>query len=209
MMKRFVISLSILCTLMLTHSATAQTLEEQLRGQLSDTRSQLQNLQDQQAQWQAQKATLEQERDEARKALTETKNELASKQSLAGRDASELTRERAARTADDATLQQQHQTLAQLKAQMQVQDARDADLTSQLKVAQDQVATCTAKNVRLYKVGNEILDAYSHIGVRTVLSSREPFAQSSRVKLENAAQGYGDQLYEQRYDPNAVSTKKP
>ncbi len=208
-MKRFVISLSILCLLMLTHAATAQTLEEQLRSQLGDARSQLQNLQDQQAQWQAQKATLEQERDEARKALAAAKNELASKQSTASRDASELTRERAARAAGDATMQQQHQTLAQLKAQMQAQDARAADLAGQLKVAQGQVTTCTAKNVRLYKVGSEILDAYSHMSVRTVLSSREPFAQSARVKLDNAAQGYGDQLYEQRYDPNAASTKKP
>jgi chromosome segregation ATPase len=208
-MKRFWISAIILCSLFTATHAGAQTLEEQLRSQLADTRSQLQDLQGQQAQWQAQKAQLEQERDAARKALDDAKAQLAKRQSGSSADVAELASERAAREQAQAQVQPLQKQLAQATAQAQAQQQHDNDLATQLSTTQTQVGTCTAKNQQLYQIGNEILDAYSHIGFGTVLASREPFAASERVKLENAAQAYGDKLYGQRYDPRAVSVKKP
>jgi chromosome segregation ATPase len=208
-MKRLLISVSVLCALLMATHVSAQTLEEQLRSQLADARSQLQDLQGQQAQWQAQKAQVEQERDAARKVADDAKAQLARNQSGSSADAAALTSERSAREQAQAQVQLLQKQLATADAKEHDQEGRGNDLATQLSTAQAQVTTCTAKNLQLYKVGNEILDAYSHMGLGTVLASREPFAASERVKLENAAQAYGDQLYEQRYDPRAVSVKKP
>ena len=208
-MKRLLIGFSLLCALVIAPLAHAQTLEEQLRTQLADTRSQLQDLQGQLAQSQAQKTQLEQERDAAHKELDAAKAQLAAKHSNVSQDASALASERAAREQAQAQLQQLQKQVAEVQAQEHDQEGHSSDLATQLSAAQAQVGTCTAKNQRLYKIGNEILDAYSHMSIGTVIASREPFAASERVKLENAAQAYGDQLYGQRYDPRAISVKKP
>jgi chromosome segregation ATPase len=208
-MKRLLISATVLGTLLIATHAGAQTLEEQLRSQLADARSQLQDLQGQQAQWQAQKAQLEQERDAARKTADDAKAQLAKNQSGSSADAAELASERTANAQAQAQVQQLQKQVAEANAKEQAQQDRGNDLATQLSTAQTQVGTCTARNQQLYKVGNEILDAYSHIGLGTVLASREPFAAGERVKLENAAQGYGDQLYQQRYDPRQTNVKKP
>ncbi|GFZ88036.1 hypothetical protein [Dyella caseinilytica] len=208
-MKRLLITAAILCSLLVATHASAQTLEEQLRSQLADVRSQLQDLQGQQAQWQAQKAQLEQERDAARKALDDAKAQLAKNNASTSQDASALASERAAHEQAQAQVQQLQKQVADANAKERDQEEHGTDLATQLNTAQAQVGTCAAKNQQLYTIGSEILDAYSHIGLGTVLASREPFAASERVKLENAAQAYGDKLYEQRYDPRAASVKKP
>jgi chromosome segregation ATPase len=208
-MKRLLIGAIVLCASLMAACASAQTLEEQLRSQLADTRSQLQDLQGQQAQWQAQKAQLEQQRDAARKDADAAKAELARNKSGSTQDAAALGAARTAQQQAEAQVQQLQKQVADADAKAHVQQERDNDLATQLNTAQAQVGTCTAKNQQLYQIGNEILDAYSHIGLGTVLASREPFAASERVKLENTAQAYGDRLYGQRYDPRAVNVKKP
>jgi colicin import membrane protein len=52
-------------------------------------------------------------------------------------------------------------------------------------------------------VGQEVISAYESIDMSDVVSSRQPFAAKSRVKLETAAQSFGDRLYEQRFDPRS------
>jgi len=84
-----------------------------------------------------------------------------------------------------------------------LKQARNTTLTTQLDAAHKELATCTARNEALYTIGNEVVDAYAHVDMGTIVASRQPFAASARVKLENAAQGYGDRLYEQRYRPAA------
>jgi chromosome segregation ATPase len=187
----------------------AQTLEQQLRQQLADTRSQLQDLQGQQAQWQAEKAKLEQERDAARKDADAAKAELGKSHATPPQDTAALASERAARQQAEADVQRLQKAVADANAKAHAQAQQESDMAAQWHDAQQQVATCTAKNQQLYKVGNEILDAYSHMTLGKVMASREPFAASERVKLDNAAQAYGDRLYEQRYDPRATPTPKP
>jgi DNA repair exonuclease SbcCD ATPase subunit len=131
--------------------------------------------------------------------------------SSSSRDTSALASERDAHQQAEAQVQQLRKQVADADAKEHAQEVQNGDLAGQLSQAQAQVGTCTAKNKQLYQIGNEILDAYSHVSLGTVLASREPFAASARVKLENAAQGYGDQLYQQRYDPKAATSnvKKP
>src|SRR5262249_32556030 len=90
-----------------------------------------------------------------------------------------------------------------LLAESRTQDAQRKQAQSELKTRDAQLQTCTAKNVQLYKVGHDILDAYEHIDLGTFMKARQPFAQSARVKYDEIAQQYGDQLYEGRSDPNA------
>lgn len=207
-MKRFAILCCIACLLPVA-GVRAQSLEEQLRAQLRDARSQLQDLQGNQAQWQAQKATLEHERDQARQALATAQAELNKPQGPSARDVAALATERAARARAEVENKRLQAIIADHETKARELAGRSSGMATELGAVQAQVQRCTAKNQQLYAVANEILDAYSHIGVGTVLSSREPFAASARVKLDNAAQAYGDRLYEQRYDPRATVTEKP
>jgi chromosome segregation ATPase len=206
-MKRAATLAILLCTAF-AGSVHAQTLEEQLRSQLADARSQLQDLQGQQAQWQVEKAKLEQERDAARKDADAAKAQVSKHSAAPNVDAAALASERAAHAQSEAQVQRLQKAVADANARMQAQEQHGTDLGGQLNEAQAQVTACTAKNQQLYTIGNEILDAYSHMSVGQVLSSREPFAASERVKLDNAAQAYGDRLYEQRFDPRASSAVK-
>lgn len=192
----------------LAGSLHAQSLEEQLRGQLREARGQVQELQNEQAGWQAQKASVEGERDQARKALAQAQAELARYQSGAAGDGAALRGEREARQQAEAALAQGRASAAQDAAHLQEQQARNTSLSSELDAARHQLTTCTARNEALYQVGNEVVDAYAHIDLGAVVASRQPFAAAARVKLENAAQAYGDRLYEQRYRP-AAETAQP
>lgn len=208
-MKPFVILCGIACLLLPIASVSAQTLEEQLRTQLRDAHSQLQDLQGAQAQWQAQKAALEQERDQAHKALELAQAERSKSAAPAKQDVAALATERAGRERAEAEQKRLQAVIADSDAKVREQAGRSTGLATELGAAQVQVNHCMAKNQQLYTVGSEILDSYIHMDVGTMLSSRQPFAASARVKLENAAQAYGDRLYEQRDDPRAVSSATP
>jgi chromosome segregation ATPase len=190
-------------------SAQAQSLEEQLRTQLRETRGQLQDLQSEQAAWNAQKQGIQNERDQAHKELAQAQAELSKLRASAAGSGPELAAERSARQRAEAALQQAQRSGTDAAAKLQTQQARESTLTIELADAKNELNTCGSRNQQLYKVGQEILDAYAHMDMGTVLSARQPFAAAARVKLENAAQGYGDRLYEQRYVPGAVKGKQP
>lgn len=173
------------------------SLEEQLRSQLRDTRGQLQDLQSQQAQWQSQKTALEQERDQAKKALEQAQAELAKARGTSPA----LAAEKAGRQKAEEEARQAQSAYAQAAGQVKQQESRSSALGTQLAESQKQVEACSAKNEQLYKVGQEILDAYEHMDMGTLMSARQPFAASARVKLDNTAQAYGDRMYEQRFVP--------
>ena len=187
-----------MAALILAQDAFGQSLEEQLRTQLRDARGQLQEVQGQQASWQAQKAGIEGERDQARKALEQAQAELARLRAASG-DGKAVAAERGARQQAEAALQQARKDNADATAKLKEQQGRDGAAQAQLDEARQALGTCSARNQKLYEVGQEILDAYVHIDMGSVIGARQPFAASARVKLENAAQAYGDRLYEQRY----------
>ena len=197
-MKRiFGIAAIVLLGLAGNAQAQQQSLEEQLRAQLRDTRSQLQDLQGQQAQWQSQKSALEQERDQARKALEQAQAELTKARGTSPA----LAEEKSARLKAEEASRQTQAAYAQASNQIKQETSRRTALETELAQAHGQVEACAAKNAQLYKVGQDILAAYEHMDMGTMMSARQPFAASARVKLENAAQAYGDRLYEQRYVP--------
>lgn len=201
-MKRTLIAIALLATI---PSAFAQTasLESRLRDQLRETRTQLQDLQAQQSQWAAEKAALEKERDEAKKSA-ETAYAAPAKASGISAEASRaIAGERQRREAAEASLQRGKADMDASGVALRTAEAERGRLARELDLARGQVDSCTARNVQMYRVGQEVISAYENIDMSDVVSSRQPFAAKSRVRLEAAAQSFGDKLYEQRFDPRS------
>ncbi|MNY16222.1 hypothetical protein D3C86_1494770 [compost metagenome] len=56
-------------------------------------------------------------------------------------------------------------------------------------------------------MAKDILTAYEKIDVAEVMKIRQPFAGTARVKFEELAQGFGDELYKTQFDaPQAAIT---
>ncbi|UPG87510.1 hypothetical protein L2Y94_09200 [Luteibacter aegosomatis] len=201
-MKR---TLIVLVLLSIAPAAFAQTasLESRLRDQLRDTRRQLQDLQSQQAQWAAEKAALEKDRDAARQTAEAAQASARKAPGVSPEASRALAAERQRREAAEASLQRDRSDAESSVTALRSAQAERDRLAKELDTAKGQVDACTARNVRMYRVGQEVIAAYENIDAGDVFASRQPFAAKARVKLENAAQSFGDRLYEQRFDPRA------
>ncbi|MGH8780541.1 hypothetical protein [Paraburkholderia sp.] len=186
--------------------AHAQSIEDRLRSQLRTTTQQLRELQDTQAQSQADRAQVEQQRDKALADLKAAQSELAASKGKPDAQAAmqrELSAEKAAHAQDSQQLAKYRSAYEEQVAALRTRGAEQERQQGALKARAAQLQVCEAKNAQLYDVGQEVLSAYEHVGIGTIFSSREPFAQSARVKYDQIAQGYGDRLYAGKYDPRA------
>ncbi|HEY4352474.1 MAG TPA: hypothetical protein VGN31_14680 [Paraburkholderia sp.] len=200
------VSAALLCASLPVH-AQSGSLDDRLRAQLRSTVEQLRQLQDTQAQLQADKASAEQQRDKALADLKAAQGEIdAAKGKSGAQEQAErsLASERASHAKDSSELTKVKAAYDALLAESHTQDAQRKQAQGELKARDTQLQTCQAKNVQLYKVGHEILDAYEHVDLGTFMKTRQPFAESARVKYDEIAQQYGDQLYAGKYDPNAL-----
>jgi len=84
-------------------------------------------------------------------------------------------------------------------------EAERARLDGEVASQRGALARCESKNAQLYAAGQDILQAYEGLDVLGVMQARQPFAAQSRVKLEQIAQQYGDQLYQGRFDARQTS----
>ncbi|MBN3791671.1 hypothetical protein [Burkholderia sp. Ac-20353] len=187
-------------------SAGAQSIEDKLRGQLRSTVQELRQLQDAQAQLQAEKTAAEQQRDAA---LTQLKAAQAQAAAAKGESSGEaaakraLAQERSAREQDAQALAKYKSSYEDLLTVSRARDAQHTQMQTEISARDTQLKTCAAHNAELYRVGHEILDAYEHVGIGTFFASRQPFARAARVKYDDLAQRYGDALYAGKYDPAA------
>lgn len=192
--------------------AQEQSMEARLRAQLRTVTGQLQQAQNELAQFKTGTAAKPAAAPAEAEAL---RAELAQSQAL-------LAREREARSRRDAqfsTAQQQtRETLDKAGAQvaqfrgayselLKMARATESERQKLIQAAalhQVAIAQCTAKNQQLHAVGMEVVNAYEQLDMGSVLSARQPFAAQSRVKLEQIAQEFGDRLYEGKFDLRAV-----
>ena len=200
-MKRTLIAIALFAVLPQAIAQTA-SLESRMRDQLRETRTQLQELQARQSQWAAEKAALEKERDDAKKEA-ETARAAKSSSAVSPEASRALAAERQRREAAEASLQRGKADMDSSAVALRTAEAERARLAKELDAAKGQVDACTARNVQMYRVGQEVIAAYENIDMGDIVGSRQPFAAKSRVKLEAAAQSFGDRLYEQRFDPRA------
>ena len=91
--------------------------------------------------------------------------------------------------AQGAALAKSQAAYAAAAADAAAKAAADAQLSSELAAMTARNNSCVAANAVLFKLGNQILDAYSHKDdVFGVIANREPFIGFSRVQLQNTVQ---------------------
>ncbi|HEY4093040.1 MAG TPA: hypothetical protein VGN46_16115 [Luteibacter sp.] len=199
-MKRLLIVIA-LATAAPAVFAQQASLESRIRTQLSETRSQLQDLQAQQASWAAEKAQLEKERDAAKADADAARAEGKKGATVSPETTRALAAEKQRREAAEASAQKGKADADSAAVALRTAETERARLAKALDAANSQVDVCTARNVQMYRVGQDVIAAYENLDMSDVIASRQPFAAKARVKLETAAQAFGDKLYDQRFDP--------
>ncbi|MEO6678230.1 MAG: DNA repair protein [Pseudomonas sp.] len=190
--------------LLIAQGASAEGMEERLRTQLRSTTQQLQTLQSQQAQASAAQLAAQGEAKAAQAQIKQLTAELAKAkgvaEQLAGQQSSLQSQAQAQVAASSEQIGKFKKAYEELLVMARAKEAERAKLQGQLAERDTQVQQCSVKNQQMYGVAKEILAAYEKIDVAEVMKIRQPFAGSARVKFEELAQGFGDELYKTHYD---------
>ena len=191
-----------------------QSMEERLRAELRNVTAQLQQTRGELEVLKAKgvpvakaaPAAAAPASDGLKKELARSQSQLA--QERAQREKLGEQQQRSAAAAQEATanLAQLRQASEQLAATGKQIEAERARLDGEVASQRGALARCESKNAQLYAAGQEILQAYEGLNVLDVMQARQPFAAQSRVKLEQIAQQYGDQLYQGRFDARQTET---
>lgn len=192
--------------------ASAETMEERLRNQLRSTTQQLQGLQSEQAQNAAARQAAESQlmaAQEQIKQLTEGLAKARSENEQLGLQ-QEVMRSRAQEhvAASNEQIGKFKQAYEELLTRARGIDSERATLAIHLESRDAELQQCTAKNQEMYGIAKEMLTAYENINVSDVLKIRQPFASSARVKFEELAQRYGDELYQTQFDATQSTASK-
>ncbi|RDL14697.1 DNA repair protein [Pseudomonas jessenii] len=190
--------------MLIATGASAEGMEERLRTQLRSTTQQLQALQSQQAQASAAQLAAQNEVKAAQAQIKQLTAELAKTKSLAdqlvGQQQSLHSQAQAQVAASNEQTGKFIKAYDELLVMARAKEAERSKLQAQLTERDTQVQQCSAKNQQMYGVAKQILTAYENIDVAEVMKIRQPFAGSARVKFEELAQGFGDDLYKTQFD---------
>ena len=194
-----------------TQAAHGESMEERLRAQLRSTTQQLQAVQSEQARVRAEQAALVSQCDAA---LAQVK-QLTGERDQARQHAEQLSgsqaglREQASQQGGASHAQggKFRQAYDELLGLSRARDAERQKLQASLQQREQEVLACTAKNQDMYVLAKDILAAYESIGVAETLRIRQPFAAEARVKFEELAQRYGDDLYKTQVDGRPAVTQ--
>ncbi|QXI18382.1 DNA repair protein [Pseudomonas hamedanensis] len=190
--------------LLIATGASAEGMEERLRTQLRSTAQQLQALQSQQAQASAAQLAAQNEAKAAQAQIKQLTAELAKAkglaEQLAGQQQSLHSQAQAQVAASAEQTGKFKKAYDELLVLARAKEAERSKLQAQLAERDTQVQQCSVKNQQMYGVAKQILTAYENIDVAEVMKIRQPFAGSARVKFEELAQGFGDELYKTQFD---------
>ncbi|MVV47958.1 DNA repair protein [Pseudomonas sp. PB120] len=197
--------------LMLAQGVSAEGMEERLRTQLRSTTQQLQALQSQQAQASAAQVAVQAEAKAAQAQIKQLTAELArykgAAEQLASQHDSLQSQAQAQAAASNEQIGKFKKAYEELLVMARGKEAERARLETQLAERDTQMQQCSVKNQQMYGIAKDILAAYEKISVGDVVNIRQPFAGSARVKFEELAQGFGDELYKTQFDaPQAAIT---
>ena len=191
-------------SLFIAQGASAEGMEERLRTQLRSTTQQLQALQSQQAQASAAQLAAQNEARAAQAQIKQLTAELAKAKGVAEQLVDQQQNQHSQAQAQVAASNEQvgkfKKAYEELLVLAKGKEAERARLQAQLSERDTQVQQCSVKNQQMYGVAQQLLAAYEKIDVAEVMSIRQPFASSARVKFEELAQGFGDDLYKTRFD---------
>ncbi|WP_122610430.1 DNA repair protein [Pseudomonas viridiflava] len=190
--------------LLIATGANGEGMEERLRTQLRSTTQQLQALQSQQAQASAAQLAAQNEAKAAQAQIKQLTAELVKAkglaEQLAGQQQSLHSQAQAQVAASAEQTGKFKKAYDELLVLARGKEAERAKLQAQLAERDTQVQQCSAKNQQMYGVAKQILTAYENIDVAEVMKIRQPFAGSARVKFDELAQGFGDELYKTQFD---------
>ncbi|VVO92808.1 hypothetical protein PS865_02434 [Pseudomonas fluorescens] len=190
--------------LLIATGASAEGMEERLRTQLRSTTQQLQALQSQQAQASAAQLAAQNEAKAAQAQIKQLTAELAKAKGLAEQLAGQQQSLHSQAQAQVAASAEQNGKFKKAYDELLVlargKEAERSKLQAQLAERDTQVQQCSAKNQQMYGVAKQILTAYENIDVAEVMKIRQPFAGGARVKFDELAQGFGDELYKTQFD---------
>lgn len=190
--------------LLIATGANGEGMEERLRTQLRSTTQQLQALQSQQAQASAAQLAAQNEAKATQAQIKQLTAELAKAKGLAeqlvGQQQSLHSQAQAQVAASAEQTGKFKKAYDELLVLARGKEAERAKLQAQLAERDTQVQQCSAKNQQMYGVAKQILTAYENIDVAEVMKIRQPFAGSARVKFDELAQGFGDELYKTQFD---------
>ena len=197
--------------LLIATGVNAEGMEERLRTQLRSTTQQLQALQSQQAQASAAQLAAQNEAKAAQAQIKQLSAELAKAkgvaEQLAGQQQSLHSQAQAQVAASAEQTGKFKKAYDELLVMARAKEAERSKLQAQLAERDTQVQQCSVKNQQMYGVAKQILTAYENIDVAEVMKIRQPFAGSARVKFDELAQGFGDDLYKTQFDaPQAALT---
>lgn len=99
--------------------------------------------------------------------------------------------------------QADHQRISAVAA---AKEAERAKFAGQAVVLQRRVDEQQTKNQEMHKIGTEVLRRYQRFVLGDALAAREPFTGIAKVKFENLAQEFQDQLDDARVAPVAPPT---
>ncbi|MDT3314904.1 DNA repair protein [Pseudomonas sp. rhizo66] len=190
--------------LLIATGVHAEGMEERLRTQLRSTTQQLQALQSQQAQASAAQLAAQNEAKAAQAQIKQLSAELAKAkgvaEQLAGQQQSLHSQAQAQVAASAEQTGKFKKAYDELLVLARAKEAERSKLQAQLTERDTQVQQCSVKNQQMYGVAKQILTAYENIDVAEVMKIRQPFAGSARVKFDELAQGFGDDLYKTQFD---------
>ncbi|WP_460928733.1 DNA repair protein [Pseudomonas sp. MC6] len=190
--------------LLIATGAHAEGMEERLRTQLRSTTQQLQALQSQQAQASAAQLAAQNEAKAAQAQIKQLTAELAKAKGVAeqltGQQQSLHSQAQAQVAASAEQTGKFKKAYDELLVMARAKEAERSKLQAQLTERDTQVQQCSVKNQQMYGVAKQILTAYENIDVAEVMKIRQPFAGSARVKFDELAQGFGDELYKTQFD---------
>lgn len=211
------LSLAFLFIALPLHAAPEADPSLKLREQLKATMLQLRTAQTEAANMQAAQAAADAKAKdlEAQIAKLNKQNETLVKQSNADKAAAEESianlnnklADREKRIVQFSEALEKWKTGYQKAAEVaRTKEEERATLASEAVVLKRTIADREAKNIALFNTSNEILDRFENYALGKALSAREPFINTTRVKVENLVQGYKDKILDNRI---SAATPKP
>lgn len=175
--------------------------EARLREGLKNTMLQLRAAEAEKATLQAAQATAAEEKKALEAQLAAMTKQSTEDQEKISEMREELVERANAITRLNEALEKWKKSHAEVTAIAQKKETERASAVSQNVVLQRKVEDQQRKNAAMFKIGNEILSRYEKFGLGHALTAREPFIGTTRVKLQNLMQDYGDQLRDEKIRP--------
>jgi uncharacterized protein (DUF3084 family) len=182
--------------------------DAKLREALRTTATQLRTAQTDLANAQATTAAAEAKNKALEKQLADANAKLTSqvKQASEDRTASEQTIATLSKLADrDKRIKEYEEAIVKWKAAWQqatdlarTTDAQKTKLAAEAASLKNTVADRERRNIALFNTATEILDRYKNHALGKAILAKEPFTQTTRVKIETLVQGYGDKIVDNR-----------